>query len=119
MLLIIIAVSVLVVWAYVLFLRPFLIAKYPTTFGKFAAVEGALWDQSRSILIARGYSLAGILVGLQGLASAAGVDVTPFITELGKAIPEGYRTLAISGFLILTGIGFEWLRRVTTKPLGV
>jgi hypothetical protein len=117
MVLIISGLVIFALWLYVLFIRPLLLKKYPS-FGEFAKWEARLYDRSRTILIARGYWIGGILVAAQQFAAAAGLDVTPIVNELAKAIPEGYRGLAIAAFLFITGIVFEWLRKVTRKPVG-
>ncbi len=117
MLLIVFGTVIIAMWAYILFIRPRLIEKYPA-FGKFAKFEQVLFDKSRTVLAARLYSIGGVVVGIQALAASAGLDVTPIINELAKLIPEGYRSLAVGIFLLLTGIAFEWLRKATTKPVG-
>lgn len=116
MFLIVIGILVFLIWGYVLFVRPYLVAKYPE-FGKFAAWEDTLYSKSRTILVAKGYWLGGILVGLHEVAAQAGLDVTPITDELGKFVPEQYRGLAIAVVLFATGIAFRWLRQVTTSSL--
>jgi hypothetical protein len=116
MILIILGAAIIIVWAYILFIRPRLIVKHPE-FGKFAKAEEALFAKSRTILAARLYWVGGLLVGLQQLAAQAGVDTTPVTNELAKMIPEGYRSLAVGVAMLVTGVGFEWLRRVTTSPI--
>lgn len=111
-------IVIFVGWAYVLFIRPQLIKSFPNTFGKFVAAEGVLFAKSRTILIARIYSIGGIILAIHGFVLTSGTDTTAFVTELGKLIPEQYRALALSGFLFATGLGFEWLRRVTTGGVG-
>lgn len=115
-LLILAGIGILVVWAYILFVREWLVARWPAQFAKWHAVEDALWSSSRTILIARGYWLLGLLVGLHDLLAAEGFDWTPIVTQVGDFIPPGYRAPALSLFLILTGAIFEWLRHVTAAP---
>ncbi len=117
MLLIVLGVIILVIWIYVIFVRNWLESKFPDEYGWLNKTERMLWDKSRTILVARFYWLAGLLVGLQQLAASAGVDVTPFVTQLSEYIPEGYRGLAISLSMIVTGVGFEYLRKLTTNPV--
>jgi hypothetical protein len=116
MFLIFMSIAIVVVWGFVLFLRPYLITKYPA-YGKYAETETALFNKSRTILISRLYWIGGLLIGIQSLAASAGLNITPFIDELSKAIPEGYRPLAIAAFLFVTGVCFEWLRKNTTSPI--
>jgi hypothetical protein len=106
------------VWFYILFVRPFLIDRFPP-FGKFAAVERALFDRSRTILAARMYWIGGALLGIQQIAASAGLDATPIINEAAKMIPEQYRGLVVAVALFITGLSFEWLRKKTTTPVGV
>jgi hypothetical protein len=117
MFLMVLGIVIILAWIYVLFLRPYLVAKYPA-FGKFSAIEQTLFDKSRTILASRLYSIGGALVALQAMAASAGLDVTPIVQELAKWIPEGYRSLAVGIFLFLTGLAFEWLRKVTDGPVG-
>ena len=119
MLLIVIGVGVLVIWWYILFGREWLVKKFPGGRVQYwhENIEDKLWDSSRTMLVARGYQLAGWLIGLQALATAAGIDTMPFITSAAEFIPEKYRSLALSGFFIITGLAFAKLRKMTSKPL--
>lgn len=118
--LIAVGVVIVFVWAYVLFIRDWLYKELPgTAYSKWYDIETKFWSASRTILVARGYTVAGILLSIQSLIAASGVDVSPFVNELAKLIPEHYRGLAIGLFFILTGIGFSWLRKVTSAPLGM
>lgn len=114
-----IGIIIIVIWFYVLFLRDWLYNKLQgTAYGKWYDIESKFWAASRTILVARGYTLAGILVGIQSLIAASGVDISPIVNEVAKRIPEHYRGLAVGLFFVITGIGFEWLRRITAAPVG-
>ena len=76
-----------------------------------------LIDRSRTLLIARLYWLGGIFIAIHDKLAEYGFDVTPLITQVSDFIPENYRPLALAAFLALTGLAFEWLRRVTREPL--
>lgn len=121
MLLIALAVIIALVWLYILFFRKmlfdYLLSKWPDETTAFLKFENALWLQSRTILLARFYWIAGALVALQQMAVAAGVDVTPFIDQFTQDIPEKWRQLSIAAFMAVTGIGFEWLRRQSSMPV--
>jgi len=111
MTLIIAGFVILILWVYILFIRPILIVKYPD-FGRFASWEQTLFQRSRSVLVGRMYQIGGWLLGLQTLLAASGVDTTPFTNELAKLIPDQYRPLAISLFMIITGIVVVKLRKM-------
>jgi hypothetical protein len=109
-------IGILVAWIYIAFLREWLVARWPATFSEWHALEDTLWASSRTILVARGYWLLGIILGLHDLLANEGFDWTPMLNQLGELIPPGYRAPALSLFLILTGAAFEWLRRTTAAP---
>ncbi len=112
--LIVVAIGVfLLAWIYILFIREFVLQRFPVAF----QIEALLFKRSRTLLISWLYCIEGLLVGLQALAESAGLDVTPVITEVSNFIPQKYRGLAVALFLFLTGLAFSWLRSVTTKPL--
>jgi len=114
MFLIIIGVIIFVVWAYILFIRGWMLSVWPEQVGWWHTIEDNLWAKSRTILGARLYWVGGIIIGLHDLAGAAGIDVTPITTQLASYIPEQYRGLALSLGVALTGVMFEYLRRRTT-----
>ncbi len=118
MFLIICGIVIVVVWSYILFVREWLVAKWPDTFKWWhEQVEDRLWARSRAILVARLYWVGGIVIGIHELVAASGYDVTPLLHEIAKFIPEKYQPLALAAFLGVTGIAFEWLRRKTkTAP---
>ena len=117
MFLMIAGVVIFLIWAYILFARPYLSEKFPSTYGRFAKIEQTLFERSRTILVARSYWFGGLLLSAHELAAAAGLDVTPFISEVSKLIPEGYRGMAVAGFMFVTGLIFAWLRKRTTGPV--
>lgn len=116
MILILAGVGILVAWAYILFVREWLVARWPATFSKWHAIEDTLWASSRTILIARGYWLLGLIVAIHDILATNGFDWTPITTQVGNYLPAEWRAPALSVFLILTGAIFEWLRRVTPAP---
>lgn len=118
MFLIFLAVIIVIVWAYVLFIRDWLDKTYPTQYGWWYTLENNLWASSKTILTARLYWVGGIVVALHDLAANAGFDWTPITTEIGNFIPGKYRPLVLAVGLAVTGILFEYLRRITTKPVG-
>jgi len=114
--LIVIGVLILLIWLYVMLLRPILVVRYPQ-FGAFAEWEQTLYKRSRTVLVARSYQIAGWIVGVQALLAQAGVDTTPFTSQLTDMVPEKYRALVVSGGLIITGIIFVKLRKMTANPV--
>jgi hypothetical protein len=117
MFLIILGVIIFVVWSYILFIRGWMLAKWPDRVGWLFTIDNELWAKSRTILGARLYWVGGAVVALHDLAGAAGIDVTPITTQLAAYIPEQYRGLALSVGVIATGVLFEYLRRRTTVPV--
>lgn len=117
MFLIVLGVIVFVVWAYILFIRGWMLRKWPDQVGRWQTIEDYLWARSRTILGARLYWVSGVIIALHDMAAAAGVDVTPITTQLSEFIPPAYRGLALSIGLAATGVLFEYLRRVTTVPV--
>lgn len=116
-------VFVLVIWAYVLFLRERMEVWFAGTRYEWwhKQVEDRLWERSRTILVARGYQLAGWVLGLQTFLAANGIDTTPFTDELTNLVPDQYRKflpLAFSLWLILTGMAMTKLRNMTDGPVG-
>jgi len=71
----------------------------------------AFFAYSKTVLVARLYALAGILVALHDMALpyVSTADLTPITAKL----PNWFWPVLI----ITTGVIFEWLRRVTTQPL--
>jgi hypothetical protein len=107
------AVLAAIAVAYAFVLRPRL--KVCPWFVPFYAwiepIESWAWDKSRTLLVSRLYLVAGVLLAVHdGLLPILGaVDITPFI-------PEQYQKFYPMA-LALTGVLFEWLRRVTKEPL--
>jgi hypothetical protein len=117
MFLIILGVIIFMVWSYILFIRVWMLSKWPDQVGWWHTIEDNLWAKSRTILGARLYWVSGAIIALHDLAAAAGIDVTPITTQLSEFIAPEYRGLALSAGLAATGILFEYLRRVTTVPV--
>lgn len=71
----------------------------------------ALFSHSKTIFVARLYAVAGTAVAVHDIALPyiAGTDVTPLTSKLP---PWGIPVIVIG-----TGIGFEYLRRITTQSL--
>lgn len=71
----------------------------------------AFFAYSKTILVARLYALAGILVALHDLAApyVASTDLTPLTARLPS--------WAWPVIFVSTGVAFEWLRRVTSESL--
>ena len=118
MFLIVIGVTIFVVWFYILFVREWMVAKWPDQVGWWHTIEDNLWAESRTILGARLYWVGGAIIALHDLAAAAGVDWTPILTQLTTLIPEQYRGLALAAAIAITGLLFEYLRRQTTTSIG-
>jgi hypothetical protein len=107
-------IVIFVVWAYVLFVRPKVLAAFPTI----QTVEEKLWAGSRQILMGRVLQLGGLVVGVHDFVLSSGADPSTMLNEIAKFLPEQYRGLALAGVLFLSGIGLSWLRKVTTGPVG-
>ncbi len=118
MFLIFLAAVIVVVWAYVLWIREWLVHKWPEEFSWWHSIEDWLWAKSRTILVARGYWIGGILIYIHDQLASYGFNVTPILDEISKFIPATYRPLALAVFLALTGLAFEWLRRNTDSAVG-
>ncbi len=116
-------IVIVLFWIYVFWLREYLDAHLQGTAYAWwhEKVEDVLWDKSRSILASRLYWVGGAFVAIHDFLATQGFDWTPLTTEIMNLIPERYaqyRPLALGIFLMLTGILFEWLRKVTTGPVG-
>lgn len=121
MFLILCGATIIAAWAYILFIREWLVANWPDRFGWWHQLEDTLWAKSRTLLIARLYTIGGIVVAIHDALASAGLDWTPLTTQITNAIgfiPENLRALALGLFLMLTGIAFEKLRQWTTGPIG-
>lgn len=105
---------IFVVWAYVLFLRPKVLAAFP----KIYEIECKLWDGSRQILVARMAWLGGIIVTIHDFVLSSGADGSSLLHELAAFLPDKYQPLALAGVLFVGGIALEWLRKTTTGPVG-
>lgn len=107
-------IIVFVAWAYILFLRPMVLAHFPVI----VTVESKLWASSRQVLMARIFSFGGLFVGLHDFIMQSGVDSSTFLNELAKVVPDQYRGLVLASVLFFGGIALEWLRKVTKGPVG-
>lgn len=105
------------VWLYVLFIREWMVERWPEKFTRWHAMEDMLWAKSRTILGARLYWVGGIVVAIHDMAASLGMDWTPIMTQITAMIPERYRELAAMTAVIATGLLFEYLRRITTTAL--
>jgi hypothetical protein len=105
---------IFLVWAYVLFLRPKVLAAFP----KIVAIESKLWDGSRQILMARMFSIGGVIVALHDWVLASGADTSSLLHEIAAFLPEKYQPLALAGVMFVGGLALEWMRKVTTGAVG-
>lgn len=110
-------IAIFVAWAYFMFGRPLLVKRFPGAFDRINAIEGALWKNSKTLLVARFYWVGGLAIGAHDWLAQNGFDMTPMLNEIAAFIPEQYRPLALAGFLFFSGIIFEWLRWLTTEPV--
>lgn len=114
-------VVVILAWAYVLWGREWLVAKYPARFTRWHLIEDWLWQNSRTKLIAGLYVLGGFVTMAHDALAAAGLDWTPITTQIMNAlsfIPADYRPLVLGLWMAVTGAAFTWLRNRTTAPVG-
>lgn len=74
-------------------------------------IERVLWAKSRTLLIARLYSLVGFLISIQALLQESGVDWIGLIP-----IPGEYAKW-IGPTVWVTGLLFGHLRKITAVPL--
>jgi hypothetical protein len=111
------ALVVFLAWAYIFFGRPLLMNRFPTLWSYIDPAERWLVDRSRTLIVARLYWIGGIVIAIHDTLASYGMDWTPLVNEVTNLIPEQYRPLLLAGFLALTGVAFEWLRRVTTDSL--
>lgn len=76
---------------------------------------------SRTILIARVYSYAGVAVtAYDGVNTyVQGTDFTPLSTRALDylAVPPDLRALCVTGFIAVTGLVFEKMRRISKTAL--
>jgi hypothetical protein len=113
-----IGIAIALVWAYILWGRAYII-KYSATAAAFISTVDGLYARSRTILVARGYWIVGLVIGIHDSLAEAGFDWTPLTTQISDAltiIPVNMRPWALSSFFIITGIVFEWLRKTTLAP---
>jgi len=100
-------------------LRPWL-RTVPTLAGVWSAVdriEAAFWDRSRTILAARLMWIPAVLLAAHDFVASVAVDWTPITAQLLSYLPEAYRPLALPVALALAARLFEYLRKITKKPL--
>ena len=82
-------------------------------YDKLAPLEAALWQKSRTMLFARLYQLAGLLVTVEAAMAESGIDWLPLIP-----IPDQYK-IYVGPVLWLTGLLFAKLRSITSEPLAL
>jgi hypothetical protein len=117
MFLVILGTIIILVWAYCLFIREWLVATWPERFTWWHDLEDKLWYNSRTILVSRLYWVGGVVVLLHDALASYGFDWTPIMTQFTNHVPEQYRALLLGVFFIVTGSVFEWLRKITFMPL--
>lgn len=107
------------VWAFVIRPRLMLMEQPRAVIVKLDDWLSALWLRSRTILIARLYVVLPALVALHDYIAdkITTLDLTPVTNRLLSDIPPDMRPLMVTGFLMLTGLIFELLRKVTDEPL--
>ena len=74
-------------------------------------IEVSLWNKSRTLLLARLYSLAGFLITAQAVLDSSGVDWLSLFP-----IPEGYARY-VGPAVWVTGLLFARMRKMTTSSL--
>lgn len=109
------AIVIVVAWAYILLRHP-LLDRFPRL-QAWHQIEDRLWANSRTLLIARLYTLGGIIIAIHDGLAQSGVNVTPILEQITSFLPEKYRPLGLALWVVLTGVVFEWLRHATSKPL--
>lgn len=109
------AILAAIALVYVFVVRP-LIRNLPVFvpfFDWIEPIEARLWRKSRTILVARLYEIAGILLAIHDL-------LMPVVAQLGfdwtALVPYPY-SIVVSIGLYITGWLFERLRQVTTAPV--
>jgi hypothetical protein len=124
-LLLILALFVVSVTLYAVWLRPWLKTK-PWADGFFNLIEPveiALFKKSETVLIGRLIWVGSLFVGAYDAVAvfAQSLDLTPLTTRLFDLahIPPDMRGLAVTAALVLLGRLITWLRSRTTKPLEV
>lgn len=75
----------------------------------------AFFRRSWTILAARLYIFAGLLVGAAPYAT--GLDWTPILRRALFMVPDDLMPIAIGAIIGLTGLLFEFLRTITTASL--
>src|SRR5262249_60343102 len=79
-------------------------------YDKLAPLEAALWQKSRTMLFARLYQLAGLLVTVEAAMAESGIDWLPLVP-----IPQQDK-IYVGPRLWLTGTLFAQLRKSTREP---
>jgi hypothetical protein len=83
--------------------------------------ERVLWAKSRTILVGRLYWLGGLLLTLHDTLGSLALDWTPLVARALAGVPDDIRplvmSLAVAGFVSVTGFLFNHLRKVTSEPL--
>lgn len=102
------------VWAYIMFLRPKVLAAFP----KLQAIELKLWAGSRQVLVGNVVALGGLFVGFHDFMAASGADPATLLNEIAKYVPDQYRSLVLAGVLFFGGIILSKLRKMTEGPVG-
>jgi hypothetical protein len=105
---------IFLVWAYIMFARPLVLARFPVI----VTIESKLWAGSRQVLMARVMSLGGVVVAFHDLVLSSGADASSLLGELAKFVPDPYRPLALSGVMFVGGLMLEWMRKETKGEVG-
>jgi len=107
----------IVLWVFVL--RPFVrdLPIFDPFFDWLEPIERKLWAKSRTILAARIAWVPAALLSVHDTIAAWALDWTPILSRLVKSIPDDLQGLAMAAVVGVIGVVFEWLRRITDKPL--
>lgn len=111
-------IAVILISVYIIWLRDFLLLKWPSRFSKWHTIEDTLWNGSRQILVSRFYWIGGFLLTAHDTLAANGFDWTPVVDQFKAWVPEQFRTIAFGLGMVLTGLLFEYLRNLSTAPVG-
>jgi hypothetical protein len=119
----ILAVLVVSLLAYALWLRPWL-KRQAFAAGFFAWIEPIeirLYRKSETVLVGRLLELGGLFVTAYDAVAVfvSSLDLTPITTRILDtfAVPPDMRGLVVTAFLAALGRVITWLRAQTTKPL--
>ena len=121
--LLVVACLIVMLLAYVFILRPRIreLPAFDPFFDWIEPYEQALWAKSRTILVGRLYWLGGLILTLHDTLGSLALDWTPLIARALAGVPDDMRplvmSLAVAGFVSVTGCIFNHLRKVTSEPL--